>query len=281
MSKTYYQFHNSPADFFAKAKSLKAEELQAFPVALDVFDSCERDKEGDFHGSWAETCRRFDECDFRSARASSLIDSVIDRIRTSPFSELRWKFSRRLEEGDGVDVDAYLAGSERCWNGVKRTPRKKRAVRIYVNAGGNSHRSKQELAVAGAVGVTMAEMLEASGVAAEIWAVHYTAGINRDGDNLVDMLRLKRQSEYADIGLIAFMLGDDGVYRNGQFRVEIACSVRNGKDVMPDLGRSMTASLSAMGFTETEAEDAVIIPQFFGAEEAEAWLAAEMAGYAS
>jgi len=271
MSRTYYNVYQTAADFFKAAKAVSKAQLGCFEHSLETFADCENGRRNSFNGSWTHTCTVFDECTFKAE--ASLTDDIIDEICTTDFSEMKWKFMQQLEEGDSVDVERYLAGQERCWNGVRRVPKQRKAVRVYVNFGGNCGRSKEELAVAGAVGVTFAEIMESMGVSAEIWGVHFNHGMDAYGNDYVDMVKLKAQNEYSDLGLINFMLGDAGVFRNGFFRTWTAAAARNGFDTAFGLGQSRLCSLDMLGLTPAEQKSAVMVPQLFSVEDAKAWLA--------
>lgn len=271
MPKTFYNVYSSPADLFRAAKAVSPETVSGREYSTSVLRDCEKSAAGEFYGSWEGTCRTFDECAFKAG--ASLTDEIIDEICTTDFSEMKWKFMQQLEEGDSVDVERYLAGQEKCWTGIRRKPKPRRTIRVYVNFGGNCDRSKQELSVAGAVGVTFAEIMESIGVAAEIWGVHFNYGLDVRGNDYVDMVRLKAQNEYSDLGLINFMLGDSGVFRNVVFRTWLAAADRNGLDTAVGLGQSRLCTLSTLGLTPGEMKSAVMVPQLFTVESAKDWLA--------
>lgn len=267
-SQTIFHIFNSPSEMFAKAKSVTLGMLDGFESARSHFMDCES---GDsFHKNWIDTCKKFENSEFSDEAA--LTDDIINDINTVDFNEVKWKFMQRLCEGDSVDVERYLAGNERCWNGCKRLPKVRQSVRIYVNFGGNCFRSAEELAVAGAVGVTFAEIMESMGIAAEIWAVAQSIGMDVADNNYVDMIKVKAQNEYADMGLINFILGDDGVFRNGMFRIDCIHAVENGNDTSFGLGRSEAIDLDSLGLTEEEKSTAIIVPQIFDKESAKKWL---------
>lgn len=270
MGKTYYYISQSPAAFINEAAQLKPNMLVNFSVGYSIFKDCTYSRDGEFHGSWAKTLRTLKESSF--AATASLTDQIIDEINTVEFHEVQWKFLTHLEEGDEVDVDRYIAGYERCWNGVRRRRKFRHSVRIYINFGGNAFRSERELAVAGAVGVTFAEIMESMGLSAEIWAVHCSTCIDCAGNHIVNLVKLKSQHEYADMGLINWFLGNDGVFRNALFRQHILASIKKGIDVMPGLGHSQTIGLDEIGLTESEKRSAIIVPSLFSSDGAKKWL---------
>lgn len=270
MSKTFFKIYNSPEAFFKAAKSVKQEHVIGFRHSLKEWNDFEASTGSGFSGNWEDCCRKFDRCDFKAEAA--LTDEIIDQVMTTDFTEMKWHFLQHLEEGDEVDVERYLAGQERCWNGVRRVPRIRKAVRIYIGFGGNCFRTAKELAVAGAVGVTFAEIMESMGIAAEIWGVHETMGTDVADNNYCDMIKLKSQNEYADIGMINFMLGNNAVFRNGLFRCWLKYAADNGVDTAVGLGTSVNLTLDMLGLTEREKKTAIMVPQLFNVDDAKKWL---------
>ena len=270
-NKTYYNIFNSPYEFFEKTKAItKGTFSSKFSRAREILEECETCEDGGFNGNWKKVCKKFADAEFEDE--ASLTSETIDEISTVDFNEIKWKFQQRLTEGDGVDVERYIAGQERCWYGCRRLPRSRQAIRIYINFGGNCFRSSKELSISGAMGVTFAEIMESMGIAAEIWAVHYSVGMDADGNDYVEMIRLKQQNEYCDFGLVNFMLGNDGVFRNGIFRANCYHAMKNGNDVSWGLGQSRSANLDILGLTEEEKQSSIVVPQVYSKEAAVKWL---------
>lgn len=290
MSRTFFYIYNSPSEFFNKIRSKdwneklfgngcgssdtflvdKKYHKYQYPMAMQEIVNLDSSKDGSFSGSFANTLSKFDNSEFSSEAA--LTDEIIQNLNTADFNELKWKFVQHLEEGDEIDIERFLGGSDKCWNGSRRVPRTKKTVRIYVNFGGNCDRSNEELAVAGSVGVTLAETMESMGINAEIWAVQYGYGEDTGGNNYLRLIKLKQSNEYADTGLVNFFLGDYGVFRNALFRHIINDSTDNGFDVSFGLGSSETADLSMIGLTESERKTAILVPQIFRISKAKEWL---------
>jgi len=270
MSKAVFQIVNSPAEFFAEAQKVTRDKLSSFQNSSSIFHECTNDRAGDFHGSWADVLKTFSTSNFTAE--ASLTDDVIQDLATTDFSEVKWRFMQRLDEGDSIDVERHLAGDERCWTGCRRMAKVRQSVRIYLNFGGNCFRSAKQLAVAGAVGVTFAEIMESMGISAEIWAVHYSTRVDQAWNDYVHMVKLKAQNEYSDIGLINFFLGNDGVFRNGLFRIELGMAAKLGVDVSYGLGRSESIDFDMLGLTESERKTAIIVPQIYDVSEAKQWL---------
>lgn len=271
-NKTYYNIFNSPYEFFEKVKAITKSTFSKdlYSRSREILEECETSEEGGFNGNWKNVCKKFSDADFDAE--ASLTSDTIDEINTVDFNEIKWKFQQRLTEGDGVDVERFIAGQERCWNGCRRLPRSRQAIRIYINFGGNCHRSSKELSISGAMGVTFAEIMESMGIAAEIWAVHYSVNMDSAGNDYVEMIKLKQQNEYCDFGLVNFMLGSDGVFRNGIFRANCYHAMKNGKDVAWGLGQSRSADLDLLGLTEEEKQSSIVVPQVYSKEAAVKWL---------
>lgn len=270
MAKTLYHIYHSPYDFFDEAKKVTVSDFASRSYARSILEDCANSKKGDFNGDWKAVCKKFEEADFDDE--ASLTDETINEINTVDFNEIKWKFEQRLDEGDAVDTERYLGGAEKCWVGCRRLPKNRQSIRIYINFGGNCFRSAEELAIAGAMGVTFAEIMESMGIATEIWAVHYTSKMDVVGNNYVEMIKLKAQNEYCDFGLVNFMLGNDGVFRNGIFRVNCLHAKAEGHDVAYGLGQSQSIDLKRLGLTEEEQSTAIIVPQVYTKESAIKWL---------
>ena len=270
MGKSYYYIAHSPGEFLKEAASLTADMLKNDSSGYTIFRDCTLSSENGFHGSWAKTLRTFKESSF--SPSASLTDQIINELDTVDFHEIRWKFLTHLEEGDEVDIERYIGGHERCWNGVKRMRRMRHSVRIYINFGGNAVRSSSELAVAGAVGVTFAELMESMGLSSEIWAVHCSLEVDMNDNHYINLVRLKAQNEYADMGLVGWFLGNDGVFRNALFRQHILSAAKKGLDVHMGLGHSTSIHLSQIGLTSEEQRSSILVPSLFSIEEASEWL---------
>ena len=270
MSKTFYYILQSPKAFFNEAAKLRLSMLNNDSYGAYVLRSMLISKDGEFHGSWEKTIRTFNESSFETT--ASLTDQIVNDLTTASFNEVKWKYLTHLEEGDEVDVGRFLSGHERCWNGTRRRTRTRHAVRIYLNTGGNSFRSFKELAVSGAIGITFAEIMESMGLSAEIWAVYCDARGDVCENNYIHLVRLKQQNEYADMVLINWFLGNNGVFRNAQFRIHILHAHQNGFDVPRGMGTSVSADLDNLGLTASEKQSAIVVPQIYSISSAKSWL---------
>lgn len=253
-----------------EAVSLRREELVGKSVALSHFNDMSESYRGSFHGDFNRCVRQFEEGTF--GEGTPLIYDLMKEMDGEAFQVVKWRFRIRLEEGDSVDVERYLEGQARCWDGCRRIRRTRPTVRIYVNYGGNCDKSARQLAVQGAVGVTLAEAAEAAGMSSEIWGVNYVRGYDADHTDLMGMICLKHQNEYADAGMISFVLGDSTFYRNLVFRTWIKDAARRGCDVTYFLGSHRDVNMDDIGLTEDERATAFVVPSFYRKEDGEEWL---------
>ena len=166
----------------------------------------------------------------------------------------------------------YLDGHEKFWCGVKRAWRTKQVVRVYCGFGGNCSRSATELAVCGAVCVTLCEILEGMGIGVELWGMATASGLFENGDDGETLIRLKASDEFADLGMINFITGTDYVFRNGVFRSWYKLANRDGLECTDHLGRMKIPSAEDIGLCEEEARAAIIVPQLFDIGSAKRWL---------
>lgn len=225
---------------------------------------------GGFHGNFQTVVKTIATHDVK--REASMLSGVMDEINSADFIERSWEYRQRLEEGDIIDVNRYLDGHEKFWCGVKRAWRTKQVVRVYVGFGGNCGRSKEELAVCGAVAVTLTEILESMGIGVELWGIATSSGLFTNRDDGETLIKLKGSDEFADLGIINYITGNDTVFRNGVFRSWCKLAEREGFVLECGLGRMKIPSAEDIGLEDCEAKTAIIVPQLFNIPEAKQWL---------
>lgn len=230
----------------------------------------ENSKAGSFHGSFKKIVDKYRKHDVK--REASVLSGVMNEINCADFTERAWEYRQRLEEGDIIDVNRYLDGHEKFWCGVKRAWRTKQVVRVYCGFGGNCGRSAYELAVCGAVCVTLCEILESMGIGVELWGIGAASGLFTNGDDGETLIKLKGSDEFADLGMINFITGTDYVYRNAVFRSWYKLADRDGLEADNGLGRMKIPSAEDIGLCEEEARAAIIVPQLFDISSAKNWL---------
>lgn len=230
----------------------------------------ENSRRGSFHGKFTDIVDKIKKHDVK--REASVLAGVMNEINCADFTERAWEYRQRLEEGDIIDINRYLDGHEKFWCGVKRAWRTKQVVRVYCGFGGNCGRDPKELAVCGAVCVTLCEILESMGIGVELWGVASSSGLFTNGDDGETLIKLKASDEFADLGLINFVTGTDYVFRNGVFRSWCKLAEREKFTLDYGLGRMKKPSAKDIGLEDCEADTAIIAPQLFDVEEAKKWL---------
>lgn len=234
------------------------------------WEDLERSRKGSFNGSFKLLVDKFSRHDVK--KEASVLAGVMSEINYADFTERSWEYRQRLEEGDIIDVNRYLDGHERFWCGVRRAWRTKQVVRVYCGFGGNCNRTPEELAVCGAVCVTLCEILEGMGIGVELWGVATAGSLFDNYDDGETLVKLKASDEFADLGMVNFITGTDYVFRNAVFRSLYKLAERDGMRCRSSLGRMKVPSAEDIGLCEEEARTAIIVPQLFAIEPAKEWL---------
>lgn len=267
MSKMYNIFYDSVKEFVDDVSKSPSSFKSGTNKNLWADWSSSR---GGFHGNFQTVVKTIATHDVK--REASMLSGVMNEINSADFIERSWEYKQRLEEGDIIDVNRYLDGHEKFWCGVKRAWRTKQVVRVYVGFGGNCGRSKGELAVCGAVAVTLTEILESMGIGVELWGIATSSGLFTNRDDGETLIKLKGSDEFADLGIINYITGNDTVFRNGVFRSWNKLAEREGFVLEYGLGRMKIPSAEDIGLEDCEAKTAIIVPQLFNIPEARQWL---------
>lgn len=270
-AKVHRRFFGSATEFFdsvAPSVTLGREVADRFTNAASMFETTANGDE--FHGKSENVDAKFRKHRFESE--ASLLSDTMGELKSAAFDVDRWQFVRMLEEGDEVDCDRWLAGSDRCWSGVRRRRLEKRVVRIFTALGGSCARSRKELSVCGAVAVSLVEMLEAAGVAVELWGCGAFRDVFRNGDDGLACVRLKGSDGFSDLGLVNFVCGDSHVFRNSFFRAMSLLGTEIGSDVCCNMGYAVSLTADILGLEDCEMEDTVVVPAMFDREVASKWL---------
>lgn len=225
---------------------------------------------GGFHGNFKNIVKTVATHNVK--QEASILAGVMNEINSADFIERSWEYKQRLEEGDIIDVNRYLDGHEKFWCGVKRSWRTKQVIRVYTGAGGNCNRSKQELAICGAVAVTLTEILESMGIGVELWSISPASGLFTNDNDGQTLIKLKGSDEFADLGMINYITGNDTVFRNGVFRSWAKLAEREGFTLDCCLGRMKIPTAKDIGLEDCEANTAIIVPQMFDVATAKQWL---------
>lgn len=270
MSKMYNIFYDSVKEFVDDVKVPPKWKEGERLWNKSRWEKLEKSRRGTFHGNFADIVEKIEKHDVK--REASMLAGVMNEINCADFTERAWEYRQRLEEGDIIDVNRYLDGHEKFWCGVKRAWRTKQVVRVYCGFGGNCGRELKELAVCGAVCVTLCEILESMGIGVELWGIAPSSGLFTNGNDGETLIKLKASDEFADLGLINFITGTDYVFRNGVFRSWVKLAEREKFSLDSGLGSMKVPSAKDIGLEDCEAETAIIVPQLFNVDRAKAWL---------
>lgn len=268
------KYFSSPQEFFSYAEGAM-EEVQR--MGMGGIAKCHIGNVfgcGDhFHGSVPKMCEALRTHDVKEC--VDRLSAQLGKLEAAEFSEAKWQFRPRLEEGDDLDVDRWLDGETTCWGGMVRSERPVRVLRLYVNVGGNCDRSEDELAIPGAVAVAMSKALESAGVKTEIWGASATTNTGREPNMSVRYLwRIKASDEYADYGVINFLSGCGKMYRSVCFATMIRmCGEAGCRDVASSLGHHANVSEADI-LDDSERGDgaAIVVPPLYEVNQAVDWL---------
>lgn len=271
-ANTLLKVHDSIRDFFEFARwDWKNDKKFISQSRCKVlYDNTESG--GGFHGNQEKVYEKY--ATHKVKKESSLVNDVMGEFKSLEFDEVKWKFAQRLVEGDSVDVNRYLDGQERCWLGVKRQRKRKKVVRIYSEFGGHCGRSANELAVNGAMAVTLCEILESMGIGVELWACTYTKGVGYNDIDILEMIKVKASDEFADLGMINYVTGNNHVFRNTAFRNWGRILHENNKgDLSWRLGHHGNLTMEILeGRQEDKADGTILIPSIYNVEDAKRWM---------
>ncbi len=184
----------------------------------------------------------------------------------------RWEYRLRLEEGDDADVEAALAGEERAWSSSRKRMRQTRSVRLLVQFGGDSRRTKKELEAVGRNIVDIASGLEGAGFAVVITAYAKSVAHDGEGYGYLTSIDLKSMSEYADYGAINYVCGDNYLLRTLVFAQWIDTSNEIGRTPLSNLGSPMPLTVEELRDTfGLEGGEVFMVPAFYSDEQAARW----------
>jgi hypothetical protein len=274
-NSVHREFYDSLDDFMKQMHDFRLEDLGDTAEKQDNYRNASRiiadtSADGKFYGNYEKVYDKFKKHNVK--QEASVLATAIDSLVGADFDEQRWQYRTRLEEGDEVDVNRYLDGQDRYWNGVRKVRHEKRVVRVYVHVGGHCGRTPKQLAIGGALAVAITEAMEAAGIAVELWGVCYASGCYSNGDNALAAVLLKPSDTFADLGVISYICGNHHVFRNSFFRAWCKIGVRDAIDVDYFLGRHAEVDKDKIGLTDEEAEQAIIVPSFYDVPSAKEWL---------
>ncbi len=263
----HVEYYDNLSSFVEKMHGLKDAD---FKLSNNLHHYTSTLGESRFHGNEAALYKKYKEHDVK--KEAGIINGIMDEINCAEFVEHAWEYKQRLEEGDSIDVNRYLDGHEKFWCGVRRCYRNKQVVRVYIGLGGNCNRKAQELAICGAVGVTVVEVLEAMGIGVELWGGCFSTGLFLNGDNGGTLVKLKDSNEFSDLGMVNYICGNAHIFRNYFFRSWALLGERDGLGTDYWLGRCRSFNATDIGLDESEQASAIIVPQFYDVSAAKTWL---------
>ena len=209
-------------------------------------------------------------------KESALIHGIVNELRTVDFSIAKWKFVNRLKVGSRVDIGRYLEGRQDCWGGFRRQAKAKRTVRVYVQTGGSYKKSREELAVSGAVAATITDILESVGVDVELWmcisAQKFILKARAPIQKYISCVKLKSSNQFADLGMINYMAGAEEFFRGIGFKDVIMVADKENCMVAPNLGRHNPIDADTIGLDDYEKGRSIIIPAIYTIDMAKKYL---------
>lgn len=265
--KMHVEYYDNLSSFVEKMHGLKDTD---FKLANNLHQYNSTLGESGFHGNEAALYKKYKEHDVK--KEAGIINGIMDEINCAEFVEHAWEYKQRLEEGDSIDVNRYLDGHEKFWCGVCRCYRNKQVVRVYIGLGGNCNRTAHELAICGAVGVTVVEVLEAMGIGVELWGGCFSTDLFLNGDNGGTLVKLKDSNEFSDLGMVNYICGNAHIFRNYFFRSWALLGERDGLGTDYYLGHCRSFCATDIGLDESEQASAIIVPQFYDVSAAKTWL---------
>lgn len=207
---------------------------------------------------------------------SAMIHGIVKELKTVNFSLAKWKFLNRMVTGSRVDIGRYLEGRQDCWGGFRRQAKAKRTVRVYTQTGGNRQKSKEKLAVSGAVAVTITDILESMGVDMELWVCEageqFLCGSNPSLNKFVSCVRVKSSNQFADLGMVNFFSGDEDFFRGVGFLNIIMIADKANEEVIFTLGKHRNIDAELIGLDEYEKAHSIIIPSIYDINVAKQYL---------
>jgi hypothetical protein len=218
---------------------------------------------------------------------AKLTANIEDQFDTEKFYKKRFKFQTRQTVGCRVDIPRLLNNDPRYWFSVKKIVAENRAVRVFAPMGGLGDVTESELRVCGATTCAVVEALEANNIAVELWASccsHsvFRVGISYNGvkdgteNDICQLIKLKDSSQYSDLGMINFVTGHHGFYRNFVFkdRILTALKLDNANVDISFLGMGSSYNFPKEYIPQDEDHDAskdIVIPRIYELSRAKKW----------
>lgn len=245
---------------------------------------------GSFHGGGlAAVTKKFEGDHSYEATITANIES---QFESENFYKKKFRFHNRQIQGQRVDIPRYLNGDPRYWFSVKKIPMPNRAVRVFAPMGGLYGISSRQMQVCGALSCAICEALEANGIAVELWAScccsrifgfrdglsdeeRSRIAVDRDWRDICHLVKLKDSSQYCDLGMINYVTGDSGFYRQIIFLDRIYAGAKRYASGVKytSCGGSYNFSKDLIPPDEDHnVETDIVVPRIYDIEEAKRWL---------
>ena len=206
-------------------------------------------------------------------------------MMSDDFMKKRFTFRNKMLVGQRVDIPRYLSGDQRCWFATKKIKKIAQAVRVYAPIGGKGNVSKEEMQVCGALTCSVVEKLESEGINVELWAAYlltdfFHQRVNKnddDGINVCGLIKIKDSSEYSDLGMISYVIGNNHFYRNIVFksRVKFAYDVFMQTGIKSNCGGNYYSSNFLEEYILPDGEytkkNTIVIPRIYNIYVAKQW----------
>lgn len=223
---------------------------------------------------------------------AKLTASIESQLETETFYKKRFRFHNRQIVGNRVDIPRYLNGDQRYWFAIKKIKLPNKAIRVFAPMGGLWNISERQMQVCGAVTCAVVEALETQGISVELWASCCCRGVfgNRndataeelktlradpDWKNICHLIKLKDSSQYCDYGMINYVTGNSGFYRNVIFKDRILTGMRGMSRGLCYISSGASCDFERSLIPPDEDYDPkndIIIPRIYELDKAKSWL---------
>lgn len=245
---------------------------------------------GSFHGGGLSAVTKKYEGDH--SYEAAITANIESQFESENFYKKKFRFHNRQVQGQRVDIPRYLNNDPRYWFSVKRVPMPNRAVRVFAPFGGICNVSTRQMQVCGALTCAICEALEANGIAVELWASCCCGGVfdllssstqeqrraatsDSDWCDICHLIKLKDSSQYCDYGMINYVTGDSGFYRQIIFLDRIMAGIKRiGSGVLyTSCGGSYNFEKRLIPPDEDYNSEAdIVVPRIYDIEDAKRWL---------
>ena len=228
-----------------------------------------------------------EECRGEHKYEARIMSDISRDMISDDFMKKRFTFRNKQLVGQRVDIPRYLSGDQRCWFATKKIKKIAQAVRVYAPIGGSYNISKKEMQVCGALTCSVVEKLESEGINVELWAAYHIRDFfyynkparihDNDWMKVCGLVKIKDCNEYSDLGMIAYVTGNNYFYRNIVFksRVKFAYDMFMQTGIMSKCDASYHSSDFLKEYIlpdgEYTKENTIIVPRLYHMDSAIQW----------